>query len=1090
MPTPITTFGGEQRDSQTKANLYKIDSPYDLNSDIITKSINLLNNLTGYDYRSNSIINIVERLIDAQNSQLLQVGATRLLVEFGRRAVTNVLDGFIPTPDDLVPNFKQFFKGGFRKYDTQITDPSKNPNRAFTDKVLEGTVGYRSNENYLLRFQNQEYLSDYTYSSDIHFYYSGKLVQEKLKQLGYLNTFSTYSDDQKIDYFKQSQSFRFSYKENFVPSLKTETVSWQGDNYFTSQYFQTYIKPIGGVNIDGVVIPEKYTKDYIQERKDLEGVQGFGSLANNPIDEKQPIRLQKAVIFENKDNKKEQIPERINAYLDLDGSFIYDSNPEIQDIILDAHKVKRGLVYFTSKLAEENSVISQNNKVLYTDTDASPNVVYYKGNGECRTFTVYQQHDNFNKVIRFDGNNERNSVLKDSVMPKIAPFKDDTIEDRRRQFFTMENLAVKVTNDNDGDQGPNGGKWMWFPPYDVKISDNNQVNWSDMNFLGRPEPIFSYNNTTRSLSLSFRLLIDTVKEMQDLKPTIENYRAYLYNCGEYLLNTEEFVDDKQTTNKKVSDKIKKIKPETKVFKINLPYFFKNNLYDTDTEKVDYSVLDSCKEYNEDNLGFITNSLLSSTTLAFNANFLTGISSATKTLDDNIKKAKTIEIDIQGYATDLIKSNIRGTREARLYNRSLGYSRAFGFMSEFVYFYNNNYPINNQITPSPSKDDNIEPTVNPTLPPSKYTFKSNDTTIIFNLTTKGDSTSIGLSTYENRNDPQQIQQRRAELKTIKVTYKDEVNQTNNQVTQPPIDEDVLEKKFRGDLEEVLGKNNDPALTLGFDELKKDNKFPIGFEKLNVFTPVFNSQTPFDFTKRYVFLHQLTRPARLRNINNIENTAFGRMPVFILRYGDFLHTKAIARSINFDMSESTWDLNPEGMGAIPLYCNVTMDLTLLGGQSLAGPIDRIQTASDSSFIANTSFNSGRYKENVRFTSSRKEEAYEYLGKGSGQADTDVKTKSTSSPVSPQSQPIEKSTPPSTKVPVVLPKTNNTSSEFIGPPAPDPDAPDPNELIFDNQVLTKEQFEKIQLEDAKNKIIDQQRLELNDRLRRLMNMMEGVN
>jgi hypothetical protein len=116
-----------------------------------------------------------------------------------------------------------------------------------------------------------------------------------------------------------------------------------------------------------------------------------------------------------------------------------------------------------------------------------------------------------------------------------------------------------------------------------------------MNFLGRPEPIFSYNNTTRSLSLSFRLLIDTVKEMQDLKPTIENYRAYLYNCGEYLLNTEEFVDDKQTTNKKVSDKITKIKPETKVFNINLKYFFKNGYYDTDTEKVDYSVLDTCKE---------------------------------------------------------------------------------------------------------------------------------------------------------------------------------------------------------------------------------------------------------------------------------------------------------------------------------------------------------------------------------------------------------------------------------------------------------------------------------------------------------------
>jgi hypothetical protein len=73
----------------------------------------------------------------------------------------------------------------------------------------------------------------------------------------------------------------------------------------------------------------------------------------------------------------------------------------------------------------------------------------------------------------------------------------------------------------------------------------------------------------------------------------------------------------------------------------------------------------------------------------------------------------------------------------------------------------------------------------------------------------------------------------------------------------------------------------------------------------------------------------------------------------------------------MGESTWDLNPEGMGAIPLYCTVTMDLTLLGGQSLAGPIDRIQTANDSNFIANSTFNAGNYSDNKTFEKARKQE-----------------------------------------------------------------------------------------------------------------------
>jgi hypothetical protein len=107
----------------------------------------------------------------------------------------------------------------------------------------------------------------------------------------------------------------------------------------------------------------------------------------------------------------------------------------------------------------------------------------------------------------------------------------------------------------------------------------------------------------------------------------------------------------------------------------------------------------------------------------------------------------------------------------------------------------------------------------------------------------------------------------------------------------------------------------------------------------------------------------------------------MPIFILRYGDFLHTKAFARSINFDITESTWDLNPEGMGVIPLMCNVTMDLTLLGGQSLAGPIDRIQTANDSNFIANSTFNSGNYANNKTFEKARKQEETQWPKLASG-------------------------------------------------------------------------------------------------------------
>jgi len=1053
MPTPrpavvttnITSLANEERPKSLEKNIYKIDSPYDLNTDIITRSINLLNQITGFDYRTNTIVDIVERLVDAQNSDLLQIGATRLLAEFGRRSVYNLLDGFIPAPNDFLPNFQ----GSFKKHDRSITDPNKNPKRTFADRALEGTIGYRSNDNYLLTFASESNLGDYKYSSDIYFYYSGKLIQEKIKNLGYLNTFSTYSDKSIVDYSIQSKTFKNTYDSNWlnIEGL-TEFYRFKDINYYTHTYFTLYKKT-----------SNRLTKDYILETKNLEVRNGFGNLSTKQIDIKKNIGLKDAVIFENKNDVTGQFTERQKYYEDSDGSFIYDSDSAVQETILSDHRVKRGLIYFTSKLAEENNLIAQNKKELYTDTNSNPNVVYYKGNGECRTFTIYEQYDNFSKLIRFNGNNEKNSVLKDSVMPKIAPYVGDTIDDRRNHFFTMENLAVKVTNDNDGDQGPNGGKWIWFPPYDVKISDNNQVNWSDMNFLGRPEPIFSYQNTTRSLSLTFRLLIDTVKEMQDLKPTIENYRAFLYNCGEYQFDEDEYIDDKQETDKKENDKVKKQKAETKFINAPAQYFFKNALFEVKTSNIDYTSGDNCLDTNElGELNTETVSELSSSTLGYNEPFLSSISAATEQLKELIDSGSVekIEIDIEGSSTDLIAKKDRGSTKARNYNRNLSWSRAYGFMSQFIVYYN----ISATNTIPPPSPLNIEPNEDKSLPGQEVYKISDisDVTIIFNLKPKGDSYSNG-STYKKRNDPNEISDRFAKMKGFKVTFNEKANtpKTTPDI-DPELNTDAQDKIRQGDFTKIIGQNNDPILNLKFQKLKENHKFPTGFERLNPFTPVFNSQTPFDFTKRYVFLHQLTRPSRLRNSNSIENTVFGRMPVFVLRYGDFLHTKAIARSINFDISESTWDLNPEGMGAIPLYCTVTMDLTLLGGQSLAGPIDRIQTASDSSFIANTSFNTGRYNKNVRFASSRNEEGYQYKGKGSGQDKTEVKTKSNSSTPPPTTQqtntPIQQSLLFVPKVQIQdIPIPRIKLGQFEG---------NVNSLDSIDLPLTKEQLEKQQQEN----------------------------
>jgi hypothetical protein len=54
-------------------------------------------------------------------------------------------------------------------------------------------------------------------------------------------------------------------------------------------------------------------------------------------------------------------------------------------------------------------------------------------------------------------------------------------------MFSIENLAWR-TSSRPGftydelpvcEKGPNGGRVMWFPPYDLKFSDSSTANWND-----------------------------------------------------------------------------------------------------------------------------------------------------------------------------------------------------------------------------------------------------------------------------------------------------------------------------------------------------------------------------------------------------------------------------------------------------------------------------------------------------------------------------------------------------------------------------------------------------------------------------------
>jgi hypothetical protein len=86
----------------------------------------------------------------------------------------------------------------------------------------------------------------------------------------------------------------------------------------------------------------------------------------------------------------------------------------------------------------------------------------------------------------------------------------------KKYMFSFENLAWKTSN-MDGfrvsdlpecERGPNGGRVMWFPPYDLKISEQNSARWEENSFIGRPEPIYTYQNTSRTGQVSFKVIVD------------------------------------------------------------------------------------------------------------------------------------------------------------------------------------------------------------------------------------------------------------------------------------------------------------------------------------------------------------------------------------------------------------------------------------------------------------------------------------------------------------------------------------------------------------------------------------------------------
>ena len=684
---------------------------------------------------------------------------------------------------------------------------------------------------------------------------------------------------------------------------------------------------------------------------------------------------------------------------------------------------------------------------LYKETEDRP---FYSG-----TTTPYRRTN----IRRFDS-----SVLDNTWNLNIAPMSDGSKNfgkstniksDGGKGFYakkymlSIENLAWKsstisgftVSDLPYSERGNNGGRVMWFPPYDLKVSEQNNANWDKNTFLGRPEPIYTYQNTERSGQLSFKIVVD--------HPSILNLmvREHFKNMSDDDVDTYlnaffagakdvDFYSLIRTYTNLDSDDVKMIqdflnsggdKNQINRYKGNVSSVvttnqnsptsnndsvsFKGKFYyaqgtptpDSPYQRDYYSIEDYINTTNEilntqnENIGNLTiaiNSIITGDTnkndrlIHFNTENEVPQTSADNVVSDLTTIYTTFGTDLTNFKSTLVK--LKEDLEKDLIDKDVVIligSTSSG-NSPDIENYTLSIRRSHSVVKSVLKEIGAEPKdkwffteVTKNAPGTQvdrididYSFKElgfkGGGRIYFRTTNYGEKVAV------NGVDCSKVIFKNSDLNilspitygcrqsNVSLEYKRKNNtenpvnpdENNSQLVnlnlgnkKPPID--VMKRIIMKTLsEQYYFKMLEETSPLVFGSLK---------EKLKYFHPGFHSMTPEGLNSRLTFLQQCLRPGNTIPVKglsddsdlNARNTSFGPPPICVLRVGDFYHSKVIFRDLNITFDDSTWDLNPEGIGVQPMIANVTLQINFIGGQGLEKPIERLQNALSSNFYANT-------------------------------------------------------------------------------------------------------------------------------------------
>ena len=571
---------------------------------------------------------------------------------------------------------------------------------------------------------------------------------------------------------------------------------------------------------------------------------------------------------------------------------------------------------------------------------------------------------------RVDANlNIESSVLREAGVVQIGPYSDDN--NIKRFMFSLENLAwsdslTKLLPCEIGPGDPligRSGRIMWFPPYDIAINESVSASYDRTNFIGRGEPIYTYNNTERTGTLSWKIVVDHPNYINFFKSgENEDYASFFAGAlgvkeiRNRLLSTEEKAKyEIAEANKLIQGVPKQIKPkfEFNVYYPNdnseVPYYDSSvivtgsniNSYesgrDYDGNFIDYGQHPSGIVYDTVEILGVTNATTGFTkvygmktttrdggkTDIDNTNFgLNGTSNPIKLSMSDIE-----ELD-GWYGFEDLRT---GDDLDNYFISKEGNCRYCRFTIKGYASPQGNFEANKIL--AKKRGDNLKQHIIDTIGVDAKRITVLKAEAIQQSGCKQDSSKDIKECKEDRKV------------TISIAYDSKLEKEDNPNPNKR-DPNEPDPKFTIPLSRFYTECD------YFEKIKDTDKFVYSQfkDKIKNFHPAFHAITPEGFNSRLTFLQQCMRQGPTDG-DNPDNLAFGKPPVCILRLGDFYHTKIIIESLTIDYEPIVWDLNPEGIGVQPMIANVNISFAFIGGSSMKGPINRLQNAISFNYFANT-------------------------------------------------------------------------------------------------------------------------------------------